>query len=159
MATMIRPYMPQDRAAMARVFYRAVREGAVAFYTPAELAAWAPSPEPDLATPDKLLAQWCYVAQDAEQIIGFISMDALGELDMFFVIPEVMGNGTALALYDRLMAHAKAAGLTRYTVHAAHQSHRFLARRGWQVDTFERLAIDGQIYDLFLMSFNLAPGN
>ena len=38
----IRPYRPEDRAAAALVFFRAVREGSAAFYTEAERAAWAP---------------------------------------------------------------------------------------------------------------------
>ncbi len=68
---------------------------------------------------------------------GFFSMDDTGYLDMAFVLPEVMGNGTAASLYDTLMCRARAAGLTRFTVRAAIQSQRFLARRGWQLDRME----------------------
>ena len=144
----IRPYLAQDRAAAALVFYRAVREGAAAHYPAVELAAWAPSPEPDHGHPDKLIDQWCYVAEDGGRMTGFFSMDATGYLDMAFVIPEVMGNGTAAALYDALMEHAKAAGLTRFTVRAAHQSRRFLARRGWQFDRMETFDEDGHVYSV-----------
>jgi len=147
----IRPYRAEDRAAAKLVFYRAVREGAAAHYSDAERAAWAPSPEPDLTTPDKLLDQWCLVAEDGGRMTGFMSMDHTGYLDMAFVIPEAMGNGTAAALYDALMTIARANGVQRFTVRAAHQSHRFLSRRGWQVDRFERYGANGQVYDLFHM--------
>ena len=157
MALAIRRYRPEDRQAMALVYYRAITEGAAAFYSELERAAWAPSPDPDWDTRDKLLDQWCYVAEQDGRMTGFMSMDDTGYLDMAFVIPEVMGKGTAAALYDVVLARAKAAGLARLTVRASHQSQRFLARRGWQVDEFERFAVDGQVYDLFQMSCNLLP--
>ena len=152
MTTTFRPYAAQDRAETVQVYRRAILEGAAAHYSQSEREAWAGQPDPDLTTPDKLLAQWCYVSEENGRMTGFMSMDHAGYLDMAFVIPEVMGKGTAAALYDRLMAKARAAGLSRFTVRAAHQSNRFLARRGWVVDQFERYEADGQVYDLFQMS-------
>ena len=157
MAPTLRPYHPQDLAAGALVFYRAVREGAAAHYPAAELATWARSPEPDQTKPDKLLQQWCYVAEEDGCITGFFSMQPDGHLDMAFVLPEVMGNGTAAALYETLMAHAKAAGLTRFTVVAAAQSRRFLSRRGWQFDRMGTFTEHGETYTAALMFLELAP--
>lgn len=155
MPTTVRRYRPTDRAAMALVYYRAIMQGSAAFYSDAERTAWAGSPEPDYKKPDKLLDQWCYVAEEDGQMTGFMSMDTNGYLDMAFVIPEVMGQGTADLLYTALISHAKAAGVSAFTVLASHQSNRFLTRRGWQVDQFERYAADGQVYDLFHMSLTL----
>ena len=155
MTRQIRPYRAEDRPAMSLVFYRAVREGAVAFYSETERAAWAPSPHANWERPDRLLDQWCYVAETDDQMTGFMSMDTEGYLDMAFVIPEVMGDGTAAALYDVILARAKSAALPRLTVRASHQSRQFLAKRGWQVDQFERYEADGQIYDQFHMSLDL----
>lgn len=155
MAASLRPYRPEDRAAMALVFYRAVREGAAAFYSEAERAAWAPSPEPNWNKPDKLVDQYCLVAEDAGRMTGFFSMDDTGYLDMAFVLPEVMGTGTAAALYDGLMTWARARGLRRCTVRAAEQSRRFLARRGWVETGRERLEDGGQVYDICLMALDL----
>ena len=151
----IRPYRPEDRADAATVFYRAVREGAAAHYPATELAAWATSPEPDWTQPDKLVDQWCFVAEDDGRMTGFFSMDDTGYLDMAFVIPEVMGNGTAALLYDRMMARAKAAGLTRFTVRAAHQSRRFLSRRGWQLDRMETVEEVDHTYTVALLFLDL----
>lgn len=152
MPSALRPYRPEDRAAMAQVFFRAVREGSAAHYSEAERAAWAPSPTPDWDKPDKLLDQDCLVAEEAGRMTGFFSMDATGYLDMAFVIPEVMGNGTAAALYEALMARARARGLTRFTVRAAEQSRRFLARRGWAVLARERLEDEGAVFHIYLMA-------
>jgi putative acetyltransferase len=151
----IRPYQAEDRAAAQLVFYRAVREGAAAHYPEAERAAWAPSPDPDVTTPDKLLSQWCFVAEENGRVTGFFSMDHTGYLDMAFVLPEAMGNGTAAALYDTVMARAKQAGLSHFTVRAAVQSHRFLARRGWVLDRMQTFTEDGETYTSALLTLDL----
>ena len=155
MAPTIRPYRPDDRAAGELVFYRAVREGAVAHYPIAARAAWAPTPEPDWDKPDHLVTQWCYVAEEDGRMTGYFSMDHTGYLDEAFVIPEVMGNGTAAALYDTVMARAKAAGLTRFTVSAAYQSRQFLSRRGWQIDSMATVTRDGIDFTEALMVLDL----
>ena len=54
MAPLIRPYRPQDRAAANLIYYRAIREGTAAVLDEAQRAAWAPTADPDPATPDKL---------------------------------------------------------------------------------------------------------
>ncbi len=154
----IRPYRPEDRAACARVFFHAVREGAAEFYNEAQRNAWAPTPEPDYEDPDKLMDQWCWVAERGPQTVGFMSLDHTGYLDMAFVLPSEMGKGTARALYDTLLAKAHAKQLPRLTVIASHLARRFFLARGWAVDRPEDLAADGEIYEVFHMSIALEPG-
>ena len=157
MTIAIRPYRPEDRAACALVYYRAVREGTAAVYNQAQREAWAPSPEPDLGTPDKLLAKWCWVAMRGGAVTGFMSLEPSGYLDMAFVLPEEMGKGTAKALYASLLARARAEGLPRLTVTASPLARRFFDRQGWTIDRKEDLAADGQIYEIFRMSLDLTP--
>ncbi len=157
MARTIRLYRPEDRAAVKRVYYRAIREGTADLLTEAERAAWAPTPDPDPATPDKLVDQWCWIAEEDGRATGFMSLCPDGLLDMAFVIPEVRGDGTAAALYDTLLAKANAAALPRLTVIASPFSHRFLARRGWQVDREGPEVHDGQTYHLYHMSLTVRP--
>ena len=124
----IRPYRPEDRAACARVFFHAVREGAAEFYNEAQRNAWAPSPDPDYEDPDKLLDQWCWVAERGPQTVGFMSLDHTGYLDMAFVLPAEMGKGTARALYDTLLAKAHAESLPRLR---RDPTPRRFPRRSW----------------------------
>jgi putative acetyltransferase len=151
----IRPFRAEDRAATALVFYRAVREGAAGYYTPEQIAHWAPSPEPDYSKPAKLLDQWAWVAEENGQITGFMSLAHDGLLDMAFVLPEVMGKGTAAALYDVLLAKARAEGLPRLTVDASVYSHGFLKKRGWQVDWQGDRVYDGVAFFGYAMSLVL----
>lgn len=155
MTLAVRPYDPTDREGCWLVFYRAVREGAAGFYDEAQRAAWAPEPLPALDGHDKLLAGWTFVATRAGHITGFMTLEPSGHLDMAFVLPEEMGHGTAGAIYTALLAKARAEGLLRLTVQASHLARRFFARQGWAVDREEKLAADGQIYEVFRMSLDL----
>lgn len=149
----LRPYRAADRAACAAVFFRAVREGAAGAYDAAQREAWAPDGPEEGA--DRLLDEWCLVAERGGRVAGFMAMTPEGYLDMAFVLPEEMGRGTAGLLYDALLAKARAAGLSRLTVHASHLARPFLERRGWQVEAAERVARNGQSLDRFAMSLAL----
>jgi putative acetyltransferase len=148
MAPVIRPYRPEDRAAARLVYWRAIMEGTAGLIGEPERIAWAGSPTPDGDEPDKLLKQWCWVAEEAGRMTGFMSLCPDGLLDMAFVIPEVMGKGTAAALYAVLLAKAREEGLTQLTVLASPFSRRFLEKRGWQVVTAGPRAFDGHLYEL-----------
>ena len=156
MAPLIRFYCAQDRAATQLIYYRAIREGTITVLDEAQRAAWAPSANPDFATPDKLLEQWCWIAEEGGRATGFMSLCPDGLLDMAFVIPEVMGKGTAAALYDTLLARARQERLPKMTVVASEFSRQFLLRRGWQIDNAGPEVHDGQIYHLSHMSLTLS---
>ena len=155
MAPVIRPYQPEDRAVTALIYWRAIMEGTVGVIGEAERLAWAGSPEPDLDTPDKLLNQWCWIAEEDGRPTGFMSLCPDGLLDMAFVVPEVRGKGTAAALYEVLLAKARSEGLNRLTVLASPFSRAFLARRGWQVDTEGLREYHGHFYQLAELSLDL----
>lgn len=155
MATLIRPYRPEDRAAAALIYWRAIMEGTAGHLTEAERLAWARAPEPDLSKPDKLLSQWCWMAEEDGRPTGFMSLCPDGLLDMAFVVPEVQGKGTASALYDTLLAKARAENLQRLTVLATVYSRGFLLKRGWTVDAEGMKDYDGFSYLLSDMSLDL----
>ena len=155
MAPLIRPYRPEDRAAAARIYHRAIMEGTEGVIGAAERAAWAGTPDPDPAKPDKLLSQWCWIAEEEGRPTGFMSLCPDGLLDMAFVLPEVMGKGTAGALYDVLLAKAHAERLPRLTVLASAFSRGFLLKRGWQIDSEGPQEYGGHLYHLSRMSLSL----
>lgn len=158
MTLTVRPYRAEDRAQAARIFYRAVREGSAAFYDAAQRQAWAPSPEPDTEEPDKLLTQWCWIAERDGRAVGFMSLCHDGYLDMAFVLPEEMGRGAARALYAALVERAQTEGLRRLWVTASHLARRFFLARGWRVTWIENLQADGQVYQVFRMVVDVEEG-
>ncbi len=154
----VRPFRPSDGTACGQVFFRAVREGAAGFYDQAQRLDWAPEgvDAPDMAK--KLSAQSAWVSEERGRITGFMSLTADGHLDLAFVLPEAMGKGHAAPIYDALLAHARAAGLPRLTVHASEYARRFLDRRGWRLDRVELLARpSGITFDRNHMSLTLTP--
>jgi putative acetyltransferase len=156
LAPVIRPYRPEDRAAARLIYWRSIMEGTTGWIGAVERAAWAGSPEPDFSEPDTLLDQWCWIAEEDGRPTGFMSLCRDGLLDKAFVIPEAMGKGTAAALYDTLLARARAEGLPRLTVLASPFSRSFLLRRGWCLDREGTREYDGQLYHLSELSLVLA---
>jgi putative acetyltransferase len=152
----VRRYLPEDRAAVAAVFFRAVRDGTAGAYSQAQREDWAKEPEPDWTRVDPRNGQFTWVSESDGQITGFMAMTPRGYLDMALVLPEVMGKGHAAAIYDALFAHAKATGLQRMTVHASTFSRRFLEKRGWLVDEVEDFVSSGGVhFERFVMSIDL----
>jgi N-acetylglutamate synthase-like GNAT family acetyltransferase len=74
---------------------------------------------------------------------------------MAFVIPEAMGKGTASALYDTLLAKARAENLSRLAVLASVFSRSFLLKRGWKIDEEVMKDYDGFQYHLSSMSLTI----
>lgn len=134
MAERIRPFRPTDAQATRDVFVRAVREGAASRYSAEEIAAWLKDPAMPEGWGDWLAGHITFVAEDADRITGFMMVERSGYLNMAFVVPEVMGQGTADRLYAQVLATARALGLPRLTVFASRHARRFFARHGWRAD-------------------------
>ncbi len=154
MTRLIRPYRPDDRAAARLIYRRAILEGTADVIGEAERHAWAGTPAIDPITEDKLTSQWCWIAEEDGRPTGFMSLCPDGLLDMAFVIPEVMGTGTASALYEVLLDKARAEGMPRLTVLASAFSRGFLLKRGWRVDSEGMQEYDGYHYHLSRMSLS-----
>lgn len=131
MAEVIRPFRPEDAQSVRGVFVRAVREGAASRYSAEELRDWVPDPAMPDDWGDWLAGHITLVAEDGDQITGFMMVERDGYLNMAFVLPEVMGKGTADRLYAGILAAVQGLGLARLTVFASRHARRFFARHGW----------------------------
>ncbi|MDT8345626.1 MAG: GNAT family N-acetyltransferase, partial [Thermohalobaculum sp.] len=127
----IRAFAPGDAADCHRVFWRAVHEGAVAAYSTAERAAWAPDPDPPPDWGSRLGDGITLVAIRKAAIRGFMTLGHDGHLDLAYVLPEERGQGTADALLAALEAAARARGLHWLTTEASLVARPFLERHGW----------------------------
>ncbi len=151
----VRRATPLDRDALYGVYFRSVREGAAAFYTLEQRAAWARSPIPksNKPTPNDTLQRW--LAEVDGEIVGFMAVTPDGYIDLAFVLPEWMGRGVAQAVYDKLLEWAYSVGVMRLTAHASHFARRFFEKQGWQVDYPEITTRNGQGFERFEMSLEL----
>ncbi|MGS4944722.1 N-acetyltransferase family protein [Meridianimarinicoccus sp. RP-17] len=128
----VRPYREEDAPVLARIFDRAVREGAASAYDATQRAAWAGAIDAPPEWCQRLSEEITLVAERDGQMAGFMTLGRDGFLDLAFVLPEAMGTGVAAALHDRVLAEAESRGLFRLTTEASHIARRFFIKQGWR---------------------------
>ncbi|MCG6883951.1 MAG: GNAT family N-acetyltransferase [Silicimonas sp.] len=141
----VRSYSPEDAAPLAEVYHRAVREGAVRAYAPEQVAAWSPQVPEAARWRARLEAADTVVATEAEDPVGFMTMDDNGYLDLAFVLPDVMGKGVSDAIYAVLEGRARSRGIRCLSTQASLLAEPFFARHGWQVVRRQEVEMDGVV--------------
>lgn len=132
-----------DTAALAQVFYRAVRMGPSP-YSEAQRVAWMSAP-PDAATFATRLAS-CHIAvgYNVDGPVGFMAMTDSGYIDLVFIEPEARGRGLFRKLYDMIEARAREDGISRLWAHASLAAEPAFAAVGFSViqrQTVERAGV------------------
>ena len=132
----VRPYEPDDAAALADVMWRSVRSAALADYSVEQTEAWLPvrrSPEAMHRWADD--GRSVFVATLGEYgVVGYTDLEADGHIDHLYCVPEAVGSGTAAALYDALERRAHELGLGQLHVEASESAKRFFEKRGFIVN-------------------------
>lgn len=140
----IRSYEPDDAIPLGRIYFRAVREGTTGHYSAEQRAAWAPHAPASAVWRRRLSHGETVVAEQDGHSVGFMTLlPESGLVDLAFVLPEVMGQGVAAALYAMLENRARAAGLQKLTTEASETARPFFARQGFQVLERQELVRDG----------------
>ncbi|MEV8468624.1 GNAT family N-acetyltransferase [Fluviibacterium sp. DFM31] len=150
--TRIRPYVAADAPALRGIFTEAVQVGARAQYSAAQRDAWSGAAQhcpPDWG--DRLGDHLTFVAEQDGDPVGFMTLGRDGHLDLAFVLPQVMGQGVADALHDRILAEAQARGLSRLTTEASLRAQPFFRRMGWRLVAHQTVEIRGQRLDNAVM--------
>lgn len=151
----LRSYRPGDAEGLAGIFFDAVRIGARGHYSDAERAAWAPDQKPGTNWPGRLANADTVVAEQGGQLLGFMSMQSGGYLDLAFVRPEAFGQGIGFALYAMLEGRARARGVANLTTEASLVAEPFFLRQGWQVIRRQNVDIRGVLLKNALMEKRL----
>ena len=157
---MMRHWVPADAEASYAVYYDAVRHGAGAHYTDDQCLAWVPSPVVQEWWLPRLAAETAWVTSDEHGLTGLIGLRADGYLDLFFVSTRARGDGTAVELYEALLAQARDNGLTKLTTHASHFLRPFLEKRGWKVvarEVVTRMQTEMERFEMELAQLDNQP--
>jgi putative acetyltransferase len=132
-AVRVRRYAAGDSEAVAEVFFRSVREGARADYSPAQVEAWAPERRPpawfDGRAGDGRI--FLVAVNDADEVVGYADLETNGHIDHMFCRPDVIGHGVGSRLYDALEAAARSAAIDRLYVEASAAARRLLVHKGF----------------------------
>ncbi len=151
----LRPYQPGDGPLLAALFYETVHTVNARDYTPAQLQAWAPSPEaPDPEAWDRSFqGRRALVAEAGGQIAGFGDLDPkTGYLDRLYVHKDRQGQGVASALCAALEAAART---DRVHTYASLTARPFFLRRGYRLLRENQVERRGVLLTNFLMEKTL----
>lgn len=142
----IRGYQPRDAVALAEVFYRSVREVAIAAYSAEQVQAWAPEERRAAGS----IRTWAddgrlvlVAADEHDHPVAFIDLEPDGHIDHLFCAPEAAGRGIAAQLYQAVQAAAREQGITRFYTEASELARPFFERRGFAVVARQDLVIRG----------------
>lgn len=132
----LRPFRPDDAAAVADIFRTTIHTVNAADYTPEQRAVWAP-PEADAAHWGRRLAErYCLVAADAENnLLGFGDLSPTGGIDRLFVASTCIRQGVGSALLTALEAESRRLGTTVIEVDVSLTARPFFERHGYRIVT------------------------
>lgn len=127
----IRKFRGEDAEAAAQLFFDSVHLGTQEHYSRAQRQAWAPVVPETSAWRDRLRAQTSFVAEQDGRLIGYMTINEEGHIDLAYVAPGFIGKGVASHLYEAIESEAREAGLKQLTSDASHLARAFFERRGW----------------------------
>ena len=151
-----RPYKPTDLPSVIDVYTTSIRSLAAPFYSPEQIAAWAP------ATPDverwqqRLASVKTFVADRDGVLAGFASYRPDGYLDLLFTHPAFARRGIATRLYFRVESALRSEGCLRVFTHASLAARPFFDRQGFHVDAEENVECRGAYLHRFAMHKELS---
>lgn len=149
----LRPYRPDDCAAVLALFRQSVRTAAAADYTERQRLAWAPDVLDAAAWNRSLLAHTALVAEADGRPIGFADADtAGGYLDRLYVHPDFLRRGVATALCAALEA---AMETDTVRVDASITARPFFEGRGYRVVRRQQVLRRGVVLTNFAMEKRL----
>jgi ribosomal protein S18 acetylase RimI-like enzyme len=152
----LRPYRPEDAPRLAEVFHAAVHAVPDDLYGPAARAAWSPRVDPEKhATRAARIPP--LVATVAGEVVGFMSLEPDGHLDMAYVHPRHGRRGIATALYARLEADAEARRLGRLFAEVSDAARPFFEARGFVAQHANAVPRRGQVLRNWAMARRLVP--
>jgi hypothetical protein len=109
-----RPYESSDLQDVMETYTASIRSLAASYYSPEQIAAWAPIP-PDAARWQERLAHLHTIVAESDGILaGFASYTLDGYLDFLFTHLAFARRGVASSLYHRVESALHAMSTPRY---------------------------------------------
>lgn len=151
----VRGFLVGDTEATAQIYFDAVRLGTHDHYTENQRQAWAPRVPDGLEWRDRLTNQTTLVAECDDRVVGFMTLNDDGHIDLAFVAPAFIGKGVAKRLYDVILTEAVARGLSRLHTEASLLARPFFERQGWSVVKQQSVHTRGVFLTNFVMEKQL----
>jgi putative acetyltransferase len=143
--TKIRAYQPDDAAALAKIFQRAIRQLGARDYTADQIKAWAGLRVTAGNLNDKYAdGRSTFIAVDtADQPVAFCDLEADGHIDMLYCDPGHAGRGVASRLLAAVEREARSLGLQRLHTEASETARPVFERAGFVAVLRRELDVGG----------------
>lgn len=129
----VRQYEDYDFDLVVNLFTASVHGLAKDYYTAEQLVAWAPQ-SPNLADwGHRLSGLQTLVAEDNRELMGFLSYELNGHIDLLFVSPHHSRCGVASALYHQAESKLISSGVEQLFTEASCVAHGFFVSQGFSV--------------------------
>ena len=140
----VREYRESDAEALAVLFFESVRKGTTDHYNESQREAWAPT-VPDIGEfASRLATMTVTVAEDEGGVVGFMTLDETGYIDLAYVEPDRIGTGVGSAIYEHVEAESKRRGQARLFVNASEVAKPFFEKHGWTVTSTHQVECRGE---------------
>lgn len=154
-SAILRHYQPEDLPAVVAVYRDAVRSIAPGLYTPEQVEAWAAFAETDRELRALLAQGYRLVIEDANGVEAFALLDPADYVSLLYCRASASRRGYASRLLEALETEARRRGITRVHTAASLISHPLFLRKGYTVDSPERVERNGVTFDRYRMSKRL----
>jgi putative acetyltransferase len=146
-----RPYESTDLPGVIETYTASIRSLAAPYYSPEQIAAWAPVP-PDAARWQERLARLHTIVAESDGVLaGVASYTQDGYLDFLFTHPAFARRGVASSLYQRVESALLVLSAPSVTTHASLAARPFFDRQGFQLDAEECVECRGAYLRRFAM--------
>jgi putative acetyltransferase len=133
------------------IYTASIRTLAAPYYSPEQLAAWAPVPPNSERWQERLSRLHTIVAESDGVLAGFASYTHEGYLDFLFTHPGFARRGVATSLYQCVESALRAVNAPKITTHVSLAARPFFDRHGFQVDAEENVECRGAFLRRFAM--------
>jgi putative acetyltransferase len=144
MRIITRLYRPEDLDAAIAVFQCAVRGIASKDYDQQQILAW--SQVDRQRWQQRLNDSKVWLAEIERRIVGIISLEAVGHLDLLFTDAEYQRRGVATALYRTVEQWARENGVTSMVTEASITAKPFFIHQGFDVIAQQLVQVRGQAF-------------
>ena len=147
----VRSYEAGDLPKVIETYTASIHSLAAPFYSPEQIAAWAP-PDADMGRWQKRLAGLhTIVAEEEGMLAGFASYTDEGYFDFLHTHPDFARCGVATRLYQQIESVLCSAGCARVFTHASIAARPFFDHQGFEVNKEECVECRGVYLRRFAM--------
>jgi len=156
MSVIVRPLVATDSVDAVHVFFDAIHHGTTDVYTKEQRLAWA-GPTPNVeGWLERFEDVDGFVAHVNAELVGFVTIDKSGYIDLAFVKANQSGKGIGRLLYQSIELQAHKFGTEKLTTNASKEAMPFFEQMGWKIDQQQTVTTSGVELTNFRMSKSLA---